>query len=223
MNQRKYFRTASRQEAGVYQLKIVLSDTQPPVWRRLLVRGDVSLGLLHAIIQVSMGWTNSHLHQFNIKNQTYSDLEFETDLYLDAEYPSMQDENKTALMKVVRKEKGRFVYEYDFGDSWQHVIAVEKIIETGDSLECVAKCIDGARHCPPEDCGGVWGYANLLEVIQNPAHENFEEMMEWFGDGFDPEEFDIEQINHYLKKIKCPHTSVDQLARILMERDGYQE
>ena len=201
----------------MYQLKIELAGTEPPIWRRLLIRGDMNLALLHAVIQVAMGWTNSHLHQFTIGNVRYSDPRMDHDMGPD-ETPD-RDEGTTALIEAVPQEKAEFVYEYDFGDSWEHLITVEKIDNPDAASKGFAKCLDGSRACPPDDCGGVDGYADLLEIIKNPKHEEHESMMEWLGGKFDSEAFDIKKANTYLRKLKWPRTTDGQLAAVLMERD----
>ncbi len=204
--------------APIYQLRIELAGTEPPIWRRLLVRGDMNLGLLHAVIQVAMGWTNSHLHDFTIGNARYTDPQMDDDMGPNA--APARDEGKTTLIEAVPQEKAEFVYEYDYGDSWEHLITVEKTHGTDAMSKGSAKCLDGSRACPPEDCGGVGGYADLLEVIKNPKHEEHESMMEWLGGKFDPEAFDITKTNKYLRKLKWPRTTEEQLADVLMERDG---
>ena len=202
----------------MYQLKIELIGTEPPVWRRLLVRSDMNLGLLHAVIQVAMGWTNSHLHQFTIGNVGYSDPRMDQDMGPDQ--PPDRDEGKTTLIEAVPQEKAELVYEYDFGDSREHLITVERIHAPDAASKDFAKCLDGCRACPPDDCGGVGGYADLLEVIKDPQHEDYESMMEWLGGRFDPEVFDIKKVNTYLRKLKWPRTTEGQLAAVLMKRDG---
>lgn len=219
MSEKKKVQSADPQPVNIYQLKIVLRDTKPPVWRKLHVPGDITLGLLHSIIQVAMGWTNSHLHQFVTKNQRYSDPSF--GLNNDFGDRPVLDERKTALMQVVSKEKDSFVYEYDFGDSWEHRITVEKIMAPDPTVGTAIKCIGGKCACPPEDCGGPWGYANLLEIIKDPKHKEYDSMMEWLGDEFDPEAFDKEEVNVYLRKLKAPNVTIDQLAKVLMQRDNY--
>ena len=201
----------------MYQLKIELAGTEPPIWRRLLVRGDMNLGLLHAVIQVAMSWTNSHLHQFTIGNVRYSDPRMDHDMGPDM--PACRDENTTALTEAALQENAEFIYEYDFGDSWEHLITVERIDNPDAASKGLAKCLDGSRACPPDDCGGVGGYADLLKIIKNPEHEDHESMMEWLGGRFDPEAFDIKKANKYLRQLKWPHTTDDQLAAVLMERD----
>ncbi len=216
MPETKIRRPASVKNIKWYQLKITLMGV--PIWRRLLVREDVNLGLLHAVIQVAMGWTNSHLHHFIIGQKRYSDPQFDDGF--DFGEPPALDEEKATLAEVVPRAKVKFIYEYDFGDSWVHSITVEKILEPDAVPKGFAECTGGERACPPEDCGGIGGYADLLEIIKNPKHEEHESMMEWLGGRFDPDAFDIEKTNKYLKKLKRPHTTVDQLARILMTRDG---
>jgi len=208
----------SATSAPIYHLKVSLEGVQPLIWRRLQVPGNASLGWLHAVIQVAMGWTNSHLHQFDAGKRLYSDPSFGLDEFEDD--PRVLDENETAVRDIVRRAKSAFVYEYDFGDSWDHRITVEKILEPDPAAVRYAQCLDGERACPPEDCGAVWGYEDLLKVIRNPKHKEYRSMMEWLGGKFNPEAFDCDKINKYLRKLKWPRTTVSQLATVLMQRDG---
>lgn len=204
----------SKNIAPVYQIKVTLMDSEPEIWRRILVSGDANLGLLHAIIQIAMGWTNSHLHQFIADNTFYSDpgLEIETE--------EMENEYNMLLCEVAPEIGESFMYEYDFGDGWEHLIEVEKIINEGAvRYPSHPICLDGARACPPEDCGGSGGYMDLCEIIQNPGHEEYESMMEWLNSDFDPDAFDIQKVNKYLKKIKWGKPNWEQLGKLLMERD----
>ena len=203
--------------APVYQLKVVLEGIEPTIWRRLQVPGNASLGWLHAVIQVAMGWTNSHLHQFIAGKRVYSDPSF--DLDEDEGSPRVFDEDSTPLAEVARRVRSTFTYEYDFGDSWDHRITVEKILDPDPAAVGHALCLDGERACPPEDCGGVWGYADLLETIMDPKHGEYDSMMEWLGGDFDPEAFDRDRVNRYLKALRWPRTTVGQLAGVLMRRD----
>lgn len=181
---------------SIYQLKITLLDARPPVWRRVLVTDGTTLGELHQVIQMSMGWTDSHLHQFIIDGAYYSDPEFELDEYLD----QVGDEHRTRLGKVAPNQGARFIYDYDFGDSWHHEVIVEAVKPISGS-DLYPRCIAGGRACPPEDCGGVWGYENFLAVIADPSDPEHESMIEWAGEGFDPELCDIEGINWQLEKL----------------------
>ena len=178
----------------IYQIKVTLMDSKPPIWRRIQVSADVSLAKLHQILQVVMGWTDSHLHQFVIGGKSYGQP--------DPDYGSeMADERRYKLSQVVKGEKAKFRYEYDFGDNWQHQLLVEKVLPPEPCTQ-YPRCLTGKRNCPPEDCGGVWGYAEFLEAIQNPDNPEHEDMLEWVGDEFDPEEFDMEEIHRALKRIK---------------------
>lgn len=181
-------------DAPVWQLKITLKDSSPPIWRRILVAGDTSLAKLHRILQTVMGWTDSHLHQFMIDRRYYGvpDPEFGNET---------EDERRVKLVEVVHGEKDRFLYEYDFGDGWSHQILVEKIAPKEEG-KYYPVCVAGKRSCPPEDCGGIWGYQNFLEAISDPKHPEHESMTEWIGARFDPEAFKLDWINQQLRGVK---------------------
>ena len=180
----------TKQLRNIYQIKISLIGAKPPIWRTVLVPSNLKLAAFHEVIQVAMGWTNSHLHQFIANNVFYGipDDDFELE---------MEDESKYKLSQLLKKEKESLIYEYDFGDSWEHKILLEKILPY-DTKTALPVCIKGKRACPPEDCGGIWGYEELLETISNPKHPDHEDMLEWLGGEFDPEEFDLEEINEDL-------------------------
>lgn len=204
------------------QLKITLANTAPPVWRRLLVREDVNLGLLHAIFQIAMGWTNSHLHMYFIGERRYSNPEFGlNEERIDDR--KVLDEKRITLAEIAHSGFKTFGYEYDFGDSWHHVITIEQAGLDGSGFQGFAICTAGERACPPEDCGAPPGFTNLLEVIKNPDHEEYESMIEWLGGEFDPEAFDVGETTVYLQRIKRRNISPDKLAEILMKRYGSEE
>jgi len=174
----------------VYQIKITLKDIKPPIWRRLQVTNDTVLEKLHEIIQVAMGWDNYHLHQF-IDGDTYYGQP-------DPDYDDvMKNENGVTISQLVSREGALFHYEYDFGDGWVHEILVEKILPAEKGTQYPV-CIKGKRACPPEDVGGVWGYSDFLETIMNPKDPEYDYMVEWVGGDFDPEVFDMEEINKRL-------------------------
>ena len=204
--------------APLYHLEVVLNGVEPQVRRLLQVPGNANLGWLHAVLQVATGWTNSHLHQFHVGERIVSDPDFELDEFEDS--PPVLDERKVSLMQVLPQEGDEILYEYDFGDSWEHRVRVVKILDPDAAAAKVARCLDGARACPPDDCGGVWGYADLLKIIRNPRHEEHESMLEWLGGSFDPEAFDPNKANTFLRKLKWPHVTEGQLAAVLMQRDG---
>jgi len=161
----------------VYQFKITLLGVKPPIWRRIQVT-DCSLDNLHEHIQTSMGWTNSHLHHFKIGNELYGDPMLMEETMEEMEY---KDSTTTKLSDILPQEKPfRLVYEYDFGDSWEHEVLFEECPKPEPDRQ-YPLCLEGERTCPPEDCGGVWGYAGLLEAIGNKKHKKQEEMLEWFG------------------------------------------
>lgn len=210
----------SKTKANSYHLKIVLEGIRPPIWRRLQVPGDANLGWLDAAIQVAMGWTNSHLHAFQIGDSQYSDPSFQLQEF--EEDPPVFDEKKTLLQQIAPSEGNVFMYQYDFGDSWFHRIEVEKILPHDPKRAKIARCLDGGRACPPEDCGSVPGYMDLLKIINDPGHVEYKNMMEWLGGTYDPEAFSTQWINSCLLKLKWPHCTVNDLAKVLMTRDGYR-
>lgn len=186
-------KTARAVEQG-YQLKISLDEIHPPIWRRVLVSSGVSLGDLHEIIQEAMGWTDSHLHMFEVGGRRFSDP--------DSGPEGVEDEGKVRLRDVAPKAGDSFAYEYDMGDGWRHAVVVENVAPADDLLKGLAVCQAGARACPPEDCGGPGGYEDFLVAIRDPAHEEHENMLEWIGRPFDPEAFDLPKVNKALKKLK---------------------
>ncbi len=183
-------------QAGIFQLKITLRFIRPPVWRRVQVSGDITLAKLHRIIQVAMGWYDSHLHQF-IVGRTYYGVPSH-DEFSELE---LKDERRTLLSQVLSKPKRKMVYEYDFGDGWEHEILLEKGLQPERGIR-YPRCIGGARACPPEDCGGTGGYENFLAAIRDPDHEEHDEYLEWIGGQFDPEEFDLEGFDNALRQIR---------------------
>ena len=122
------------------------------------------------------------------------DDEFDDDFSLE-----LEDEKQYRLSDLLKWEKDSLIYEYDFGDDWRHIVTLEKILPFDPSSE-VAKCLKGKMSCPPEDCGGIWGYENLLEIIKDPAHAEHEEMLEWLDGDFDPEHFDLTETNETLSR-----------------------
>ena len=174
----------------VYQLHVQLAYIEPPIWRRIVVSGQITLFTLDQMLQVVMGWENSHLHQFIVGTTRYGEP--------DPEYgPSMKDERRARLRTIAREIGTKFIYEYDFGDGWRHVITVENIQPMTDYI-VVPRCLDGARACPPEDCGGIGGYAHLLEALQDRRHPEHKELRAWVGKHYDPELFSVQQVNSAL-------------------------
>ncbi|MFQ5883046.1 MAG: plasmid pRiA4b ORF-3 family protein [Candidatus Methylomirabilales bacterium] len=174
--------------AIAYELKVTLRGTKPPIWRRLEVKADTRLFEFHQILQVAMGWTDSHMHQFVAKGKCYGapDPGF---------LPDRENEKKVRLDQVLRKPKDRMIYEYDFGDSWEHEVVVERVMPAEPGPHRYPSVTAGKRACPPEDCGGIPGFYHFLEAIQNPDHPDHEDMLEWWGGRFEPEAFDVQKAN----------------------------
>jgi hypothetical protein len=180
----------------IYQLKITLDGSKPPIWRRVQVPGSITLAKLHHVIQAAMGWYNCHLHQFIIGGTYYGVPDPDFDM------PPMRNEKSVKLAQVVPGAKQKFAYEYDFGDSWLHRIVVEKILPPEEGSR-TPLCLAGKRACPPEDCGGIPGYYGFfLEAIRDPEHPEHDEMLDWIGGSFDPEAFDKEHVNWQLKSLR---------------------
>jgi len=181
-------------ESPVYQLKATLKQSKPPIWRRFQVRGSITLAKLHQVLQVVMGWTNSHLHQFTVGGVHYGVPDPQWDL-------GMQSEQRVQLAQVLPQVKSRLVYKYDFGDSWAHELVVEKILPPEPGVRYPV-CLKGKRACPPEDVGGVWGYSGFLEAMRDPKHPDHRMMRDWVGGSFDPEAFDLQTVNQALRYLK---------------------
>jgi len=180
---------AARLGVKAWQLEIVLQDIDPPIWRRVVVTDDTTLHGLHEVIQVAMGWTNSHLYMFEIDDARFTDLDI-----MDDPNPDDRDSRTIRLSDLGLTNGASFLYEYDFGDGWSHMITLERIqeVEEGTVYPC---CVAGARACPPEDCGGPPGYENLLSILADPQHPEHEEFRRWAPKGFDPESCDVKSVN----------------------------
>jgi hypothetical protein len=182
------------QPATVHQLKVTLSGIRPPIWRRIQVPSDVTLARLHSIIQVTMGWIDCHLHQFDVGGLVYGDVSLNDDGWFE-----VLNERTARLARVAPLPKSRLRYQYDFGDDWNHVILVEAVLPAASGIRYPI-CLKGKRACPPEDCGGTWGYGNLLEAIADPAHAEHSTLRDWLGKSFDPGAFDLNAINQRLAR-----------------------
>jgi Plasmid pRiA4b ORF-3-like protein len=178
------------------QLRIELRGVKPLVWRRILVPETVTLAKLHGILQWTMGWMNSHLHEYEIAHQRYGvpDSEWEPS-------GAVTDERRARLKPLLEAGLRRFTYLYDFGDHWEHLVKVEDLVPPRDGLQPIV-CLAGENACPPEDVGGVPGYADFLAALADPKHEEHVSMREWIGYPFDPTAFDLVAVNKILATIK---------------------
>jgi hypothetical protein len=178
---------------NIYQIKITLKHSRPPIWRRIQVTGDTKLGKLHHILQVAMGWTDSHLHAFLARGMDYGAP--------DPEFPGDMKNERNVRLDRIADEGDTLIYEYDFGDGWEHDLKVENVMPAAPGAR-YPLCLAGKRACPPEDCGGIGGYEHLLDVLGNPDDEEHADMQDWLGGELDPEAFDLKEVNDALRGIR---------------------
>lgn len=169
-----------------YQFKIQLNHIKPPIWRQFVVPSNITLASFHYIIQCVMGWQDCHLHAFHIGGLEYGMPD--ADDYNDGQ---VIDETTVALKNLLADAPKTMVYVYDFGDDWEHTLQFEGEVALDKNKP---RILGGKRACPPEDCGGPFGYEEFLEVLQDPKHEDHEHFKEWAGD-FKPEHFPLDKIN----------------------------
>ncbi len=231
MARKRFNTTRNKESVGVdssgqaHVLRIALKRSKPPIWRRVAVPSNISLGRLHVVIQIAMGWTDSHLHQFTLRytcvkrspqeiakrflestiDESFINRMGGRRVFVSKVTPwgeptdemAGEDEDAVTLAQVCPKVKSKLVYEYDFGDGWEHVIEVQKIVDREPGVEYPV-CLAGKKACPPEDCGGLWGFYSMIEAIGDPKHEDHEDMVDWLGEEFDPDAFDLEEVNGIL-------------------------
>lgn len=179
---------------SILECHVWLVDSEPPIWRRFQISDQMSLASLHRVLQQVMGWQNSHLYDFQIGGDRYTDP-----------WPSsLADTRDAATQKLADFQftaGSKFIYNYDFGDGWRHQITVEKILPLASGAESLT-CLDGERACPPEDCGGIWGYEHLLERLNDPEDPECEDLLNWIGLDFDPDAFDVQTVNCQLQMLQ---------------------
>jgi hypothetical protein len=196
--------TSKRASASdaLYQLKITLRWSQSAIWRRVLVRADIPLDRLHDVIQIAMGWTDSHLHQFITGTRSARICYGQTDPEFGDLEGGKLDERRYTVADIAPAARGKFIYKYDFGDGWEHEVVIERILPP-DAGFAHSICLAGERACPPEDCGGIPGYENLCGILADPKHPEHEAMKGWLGDDLDPEAFDLKAVNAQLKRYRA--------------------
>jgi hypothetical protein len=188
----------AKAKPSIYQLKITLLEIDPPIWRRLQVPSTIPLCCLHDAFQAVLGWTDSHLHQFEKDGQYWGvpdDDAIEGDI-------EVLGEGRVPVAKILVAEGDSMVYVYDFGDNWRHQVVLEKIVPSDETTKPL--CLAGNRRCPPEDVGGPHGYQEFLDAIFDPAHEEFEHFRQWAGDPVHAEEFDLKAVNEILERMRWP-------------------
>ena len=190
----------SRLPTRVYQLRIALANIEPCIWRTLLVPDTLRLSKLDRVIQEAFGRTNSHLHEFRVGTKRYGMVDVVEDLDWDEE-EALLDERKFTVGSVLSDDLDCFEYEYDFGDGWDHIVKVEKILipdQTNDWTMCIA----GENACPPEDVSGSYGFKEFVEIMANPKHEQYAETYRWFGGPFDQRGFDVNSANARIRRLR---------------------
>jgi hypothetical protein len=175
-----------------FVVRAVLRDINPPIWRRLVVPDNLKLSRFHTVLQKAFGWTNSHLHGFTKDGVSFQP--HDPDPHSEMDYVPYERMRIDVLFK---REGDHADYLYDFGDSWEHELTLEKTLPPDKEPKRPA-CLGGARACPPEDCGGTGGYEALVDAMRNPDHPERESLIEWLGRPFDPEAFDLGKINRLL-------------------------
>jgi hypothetical protein len=185
----------------VHRIRVTLAGSRPPIWRRLEVASTITLRALHDVLQAAFGWEDYHMWVFESPLGRYGVADRELHIANAA---------ARRLGQVAPAPQDRFSYTYDFGDDWEHAILVEAVTQAEPGI-AYPRCLAGRRACPPEDCGGIWGYGYLLEILADPKHEEHEDRLEWLGldsaDQFDPTAFDLAQTN----------TAVSSLATVLIK------
>ena len=181
----------------VYQLLVELDEIEPRVWRRLWIPDTLTMAKLDRIIQTAMGWTNSHLHEFEVDGKRYGIPDDEGVL----DTPTL-DDRRHRVGAVLGEAVAGFNYTYDFGDNWCHTVTVENRLLPDESFNTWPVCIAGQNACPPEDVGGVGGYAEFLEAIADPNHDEHAAMWQWSGGPFDPAGFDVNAANAALRRLR---------------------
>ena len=177
----------------VYQFKVTLKGVRPPVWRRIHVPSTYTIWDLHVAIQDVMGWTDSHLHEFEMTDPSSgspSRIGVPDEKSWDADVLTAW---RQPIAQWFSSRHPTANYTYDFGDNWEHRVQLEKILPREKNTG-YPRCVAGKRACPPEDCGGAHGYAELLEIMSKPRHKQYREMMDWIGDEFDADYFEVNDV-----------------------------
>jgi hypothetical protein len=178
----------------IYQLKVTLLGTSPPIWRRLLVPADLTLAQLHDVLQAAMGWQGCHMHEFSAGRRHFGKPDPE-DRRMGM--PAVENECTARLFSVLGRVGAKAIYTYDMGDSWEHGVVLEKRLPSDSNL-AYPVCTGGQLACPPEDCGGIGGFYDLLAALGDPTDDQHEELQDWVGDGYDLDAFSIDEVNRML-------------------------
>lgn len=195
----------TRDPREIYQIKVTLLGSDPPIWRRLLVPAGLTLEQLHNVLQAAMGWEDDHLHEFSMGERRFGSSSPDNGFM---GMPPVESERTVRLFGLLGRVGAKIRYTYDFGDGWEHSIVLEKRLAADPNMTYPV-CTDGERACPPEDCGGIWGFYDLLDAISDPNHARHEEIRDWLGDDFDPQAFSAEKVNRVLTPTRRRKVSRD--------------
>ncbi|MCL4694663.1 MAG: tetratricopeptide repeat protein [Candidatus Hydrogenedentes bacterium] len=209
---------------NAYQVKLTVQDIDPSIWRRLLISGEDTLADLHDAIQICFGWDNCHLHEFNIGKKRYGTQDEDCP-------PDVLDDEAYSLDQILKGKKAKFEYVYDFGDNWRVDVVVEDV-QPLDPDQLYPHCVDGSRRGPAEDSGGPWGYMSKLETLRNPDDPDYADIVDWMGEDWDPEHFDLQEINAALQS--APEESAidfenlseeerDEMLEAMLDQDPFLE
>jgi len=182
----------------ILQLKVTLLGTMPPIWRRLLVPADLTLAQLHDVLQTAMGWQDGHMHEFSAGHRHFGKPNPEDRLM---GMDPVENERTVRLSSVLSRVRAKAIYTYDMGDSWEHGIMLEKRLPA-DPGTTYPVCTGGERACPPEDCGGIPGFYDLLDALGDPTHEQHNELRDWVGEDYDPDVFSLDGVNRMLAPLR---------------------
>jgi hypothetical protein len=180
----------------IYQIKVTLLGTKPPIWRRLLVSADTTLAKLHDVLQIAMGWDDQHMHEFRAGKRLFGRPEPAFSPFFMDE-PRMESERTMRLSGVLERVGAKMIYTYDMGDGWEHAIVLEKRLHAEPDTTYPV-CTEGRLACPPEDCGGIPGYYDVIDALADPGHPRYDEVSDWIGEDFNPEAFSIDKVNRLL-------------------------
>lgn len=183
----------------IVQLNIELAEIDPPIRRRVQVPADLTLRRLHDVIQAVFDWQDCHLHQFEVEDRIYGQTEIAPE---DITGGRQYNDRNVRLWSLLDRGVKCFVYRYDFGDDWEHVVTVERVADPEDGV-AYPLMVDGARRAPPEDCGGPYGFEAFLEAMQDEEHEDHEELMNWYGGPFDADDMNLETVEAMLGRIRA--------------------
>lgn len=204
-----------------YEIEVTLRNIRPRIWRRLRVPGAMTLGDLHAVLQIAFEWNGDHLHHFVVGKKIFEPFD-------DSEWDHRTHDEDSVRLEEIAKKGSKLTYEYDFGDSWRHDIVVTAVVEADGHEANQPICLAGARSAPPDDCGGTGGYADMLEVLSDPEHPEREDQLAWLGGSWDPELFDRDAINAELEDFEGgtdaddgENVEGDDLDRLLAEHSAF--